>query len=148
MPKLTREQYNKWDTAAQNDFHFSVDTYLMRNEKELVKVVYTNAEKTACIRFTLEYTPEYEKKTNSYGCSWNVRTGRQIPALHVATWQKSTSTESWISHGIGKTIHIAEPVQKKNYALLCKLSGTINTADYMDYAALPDHTGIPAGIII
>ena len=129
MAKITREQYNKWNAQAQNGFSFDLQFFYNWHEKRLRKTV-EQPDKNV-VEFVIDYRAEYETKTNEYGCKWNVETGRHIPYLRVSIWHPSSSEGMYHSYGTGTTYDIGEPEDKRRYAALCNLSGTINTDDYM-----------------
>ena len=132
MAKLTKEQYAKWCEQAKNGFILDLRYYLTWGEKTLTKRI-----KTACgdvIEFRIEYMPEYKQTTNEWGCKWNERTGRYIPMLNVARW-RPTGTGCYSSSGYIAEKQIGEPEQTKKYNVLCKLSGEIETDEYMEKIA-------------
>ena len=129
MARLTREQYNKWNAQAKNGFQFDLEYYLTWNEKTLTKKI--KMENGDIIEFKIEYIKEFETKTNDYGCKWNVETGRYIPTLYITHWRPSTSG-CFHSHGHEKEETLGSPESSKKYNILCKLSETVNTDQYME----------------
>lgn len=144
--KITREQYNKWNAAAKNDFEFDLDRFVVWNEKELVKWIPDDDAGDLQTQYRLIYTAEFQRKQNQF-CSWNEATGRHIPTLHISKWRRSASG-CFVSNGIGKFIHIGLPVEKKNYSLLCKYSGMIDLEALPDYDAIQSDAAAPAGLVI
>lgn len=116
--KFTREQYNKWNAAAHNDFNFDFEHAVIWSEKRLTKRV--PLENGVVIEFLLDYYNEYETHTN-YGCKWNVETGRQIPHLVTHEWHPA-STPGVFTDGTGNREKVGEIQKNKNYNYLCKLS--------------------------
>lgn len=129
MAKITREQFNKWNQQAKNGFGFDLNYYLTWTEKTLTKKV--KMENGDVIEFKIEYQKEFETKTNSYGCRWNVETGRYIPTLYITHWKPSTSG-CYCSSGFDKSEILGEAETSKKYSTLCKLSEKINTDGYME----------------
>ena len=129
MPSITREQAQKWDAQARGGFRFDVRYYVIWGEKELRKTVELPGGRY--VEFKIGYRAEYETKTNDYGCKWNVETGRHIPELSVRVWQPSGAAGVYSSSGFGKHIDIGQAQTKKNYKILCQLSETGNTVEYM-----------------
>lgn len=129
MPSITREQAQKWDAQARGGFRFDVRYYVMWGEKELRKTVELPGGRY--VEFKIGYCAEYETKTNDYGCKWNVETGRHIPQLSVTVWTPTATEGVYTSHGYGKHIDIGPALAKKNYKILCQLSETVNTEEYM-----------------
>lgn len=133
MAKITREQYNKWNAQANNGFSLDIQYFVIWNEKTLTKKI--KLENGNVIEFKIEYHKEFETKTNSYGCKWNVETGRYIPMLNITVWHPTTSG-CYTSSGWVKSERIGEVQNTKKYNVLCKLSAEINTDEYIkEFAA-------------
>lgn len=133
MAKITREQYNKWNAQANNGFSLDLQYFVIWNEKTLTKKI--KLESGNVIEFKIEYHKEFETKTNSYGCKWNVETGRYIPMLNITVWHPTTSG-CYASSGCAKSERIGEVQNTKKYNVLCKLSAEINTDEYIkEFAA-------------
>lgn len=125
MAKITRAQFEKWNAQAKNGFQFDLNYFFTHSgEKTLVRHIELD-EKNVLILEIL-YFPEYETKTNEHGCSWNVRTGREIPNLHYQVYERKESGCLW-GYGLGTWEPIGEAVEKKSFSLLCKLSANIDT---------------------
>lgn len=122
MPSITREQAARWNAKARNGFTFDVRKYVVWGEKTLHQIIDLGDGDRMEIR--LLYQEEYERKTNEHGCSWNVRTGRFLPHVHLTRWHPTAT--AWTSHGLGDWIPVGEPQTSKKYDVLCKLSATIN----------------------
>ena len=129
MAKLTREQYNKWNAQAQGGFSFDFKHFCIWGEKRVRKTA-EQLDKNI-VEFVIEYRAEYETKTSEYGCKYNIQTGRHIPVLRVNIWRPTSTEGVYTSHGTGKVYDIGEAQNKQSYAVLCKLSGTVNSDDYM-----------------
>jgi hypothetical protein len=125
MPSITRDQFHKWNAQAQGGFVFDFRQYCIWGDKELIKQIDLGTGKV--VQFRLCYFPEYETRTN--GCTFHVQTGRHIPTLDISIWRKQDSV--LISNGGSKQITVGDPQAKKNYKVLCNLSGTIDTDKYM-----------------
>lgn len=128
MATLTREQYKKWNSQAQNGFKLDIEYYVSYGEKTLVK--YIKQADGTIIQFKLWYIPEYETVTNEYGCRWNVRTGKQIPMLEIDKLIPSSSG-CYIVSPIKDNIQMAAAEKTMKYATLCKISATLDTAEYL-----------------
>lgn len=128
MAKITREQFNKWNAQAKNGFQFDLEHFLTWNEKTLTKRI--KMENGDIIEFKVEFEKEFETKTNTYGCHWNVETGRYIPMLYITHWKPSTSG-CYHSSGREKSEALGNPENSKKYNVLCKLSEMVNTDEYM-----------------
>lgn len=125
MAKITRAQFEKWNAQGQNGFAFDLQHFLVWGEKRLHKIIpQENGDK---LEVVLDYRPEYKRHTNEHGCSWNTETGRHIPYMSVTRWCPSGTDGVHISHGFSERENVGEISEKKNYAYLCKLSGTVNT---------------------
>lgn len=133
MAKITREQFNKWNSQAKNGFQLDLQHYLVWNEKILTKKI--KMENGDIIEFRIEYHKEFETKTNEWGCKWNEETGRYIPMLCITRWKPSTSG-CYCSGGWAKTEILGSPETSKKYNVLCKLSETVDIDKYMkEFAA-------------
>lgn len=129
MAKVTREQIIKWNGQAKNGFGLDVQYFIIWNEKTLTKKI--EMENGDVVEFKIEYNKEFETKTNSYGCRWNVETGRYIPMLYITLWKPSNSG-CYHSGGFDKSEILGEPEKSKKYSTLCKLSGIVDTDRYME----------------
>lgn len=107
MPKITREQVRKWDAKCSNGFHFDLNRFLMRGEKEISKYIpLPDGRKLEARLYYSEVTQGFRKI--------GVR-----PTLHLSIW-KQTET-AMVSHGLGKFIDAGEVTDKKNFSALCAL---------------------------
>lgn len=122
MPSITREQAARWNAKARNGFSFDVRYYAMHGEKTLHQIIDLDGGDKMEIR--LLYEAERRKKTNEFGCSWTVTTGRYLPTVHLTRWHPSGA--AWTSRGLGDWITIGEPQDAKKYDVLCKLSATVD----------------------
>ena len=129
MARLTREQYQKWNGQAQNGFTFDIQEYIGWNEKALTKSI--KQPDGTIIQFKIEYYPEYERKTNQWGCHWNVETGRQIPMMRIDRLVPGSTEGIYIVHTVKEKITMGEPENTKKYSTLCRISGTVNTDEYL-----------------
>ena len=132
MARITREQVEKMNAQAKNGFKFDIEYFLIHHEKTLTKIVVLN--ESQFVRFKLMFEDERE---NADG--WRRPTGRQIPNIHISLWNNSRGFAS--SHGLGTWEKIGEPVNKKSFALLCKLSAEVDTGEFLkklDYEKLTD----------
>lgn len=124
MATITREQFEKWNAQAKNGFKLDLQYYLCFSEKTLIKdIPQANGD---IIQFKLWYLPEYETKTNEYGCRWNVRTGRQIPMMRIEKLLKTSTEGSYQVVTIKDDRPMGEPEKTLKYSTLCKISGTVN----------------------
>lgn len=124
MPSITREQAARWNAKARNGFTLDVRYYVMHGEKTLHQVIDLDGGDKMEVR--LLYEEERRKKTNEYGCSWTVTTGRYLPTVHLTRWHPSGA--AWTSSGLGDWITAGEPQTSKKFDVLCKLSGQIDAA--------------------
>ena len=130
MAKLTREQLTKWNAKAHNGFRLDIEYFLTWNEKTLIKDILL--PEGDIIRFKLYYIPEYETITNSYGCIWNQRTGRQIPTMRVDKLVKGKTEGIYIVHTLEHDITMGDPEKTLKFAALCNISASVNTDKYME----------------
>ena len=121
MAKITVAQAKKWDSQAQGGFRLDTRKLAFTGEKELVQSFSQSDGKI--LEVHVGYYPEYEEKTNDYGCTWKTATGRQIPSLWI-----DELTETRPESGMYRVIRvldvqkIGEPCNKKMYSTLCTLS--------------------------
>ena len=129
MVKITKEQYTKWSAQAKNGFVLDLQHYVIWSEKTLTKRI--KMADGDVMEFKIEYMKEYEQKTNEWGCKWSVETGRYIPTMTITRWHP-TGTGCYTSIGrYEEEKPLGEPEQTKKYSVLCKLSGEIDTDEYM-----------------
>ena len=133
MAKLTREQLNKWNAQAKNGFQLDLQYFLVWNEKTLIKNI--PQEDGSIIQFKLWYMPEYETKTNDFGCKWNVRTGRQIPMMRIDRLVPGNTEGVYIVHNVRDDKPMGEAEKTLKFATLCKISGTVNTDEELKVIA-------------
>lgn len=125
MAKLTREQYKKWNAQAKNGFQFDLQYFLTWNEKTLIKNI--PQEDGSIIQFKLWYMPEYETVTNEHGCTWNQRTGRQIPMMKIEKLVPGKTEGIYIVHTLRDNKQMGEAEKTLKFATLCKISEKVNT---------------------
>lgn len=125
MAKITREQLNRWNAQAKNGFRLDLEYFLNWGEKTLIKDI--KQEDAGYIRFKLYYMPEYETKTNEYGCKWNVKTGKQIPTLRIERLKPCKTEGMYQVLTVKDDVQMGEPEKTMKYSTLCKISGKIDT---------------------
>lgn len=121
MPKLTKEQFEKWSNQAANGFVFDTYAYCIYGEKSLIRKI--KQEDGCIIEHEIKYTNEIKPVTNSFGCIYNDYTGRFIPTLSTYLW-KPGKTEGVYVMSKEKNKQLGEPQDKKKYSVLCELSKT------------------------
>ena len=139
MPKITREQLNKWNAQAANGFRLDLEYFLTWGEKRLEKIITReNGDRFSII---LEYFPEYEKIPCGQYFTRNRPTGRQIPHISVEynyLLDKDKAREGAYNFYSFSDIlpkqPIAEPETSKKFTTLCKLSQTIDAAEWIEKA--------------
>lgn len=130
MATLTREQFNKWNAQAKNNFQFDLQWFCVWNEKTLTKKIRLDGGKI--LELKLEYIKEFETKTNEHGCRWNVETGRYIPILDIRIWKPSESGSGCYIQTHEKSYIIGDAEKSKKYNVLCKFSGELDENQYID----------------
>ena len=123
MATITREQFNKWNAKAQNGFRFDLTHYVTWGEKQLIKNI--KNEDGTVTQYILSYFPEHITHTNKYGCRWREETGRHFPTIQKNRLHPLPSGLYSVHHG--EYIKVGEAQKTRNYNLLCKLSGTVDT---------------------
>lgn len=127
MAQLTREQATTWNTGNANGFSFDVSNYVMRGEKESTKVINLCDDKY--LRVTVMYTAEYRRTGGGY----NMPTYQHIPAVHMATYQKSG--QAYMSRGLGYWHNLGAAVPKKNYNALKQFTHDLTTEKCLELFA-------------
>ena len=130
MPKLTREQAQKWTKDLPQGWKFDAQRYVMWGEKEIFTDSPEN-EKGVFYRLTLEYRAETENA--GY---FRRETGRQIPTASISRYTPTGSGMFSVVHIL--TENAADPESKRNYNALVKLAATIDSAEYFRRAAEKD----------
>ena len=120
MPRITREQFNRWNAKAQGGFKFDLRHYVTWGEKTLVKTIERDGGDVLEIR--LAYEDEYETRHSAAGCRYRVETGRHIPVMHMQYWTPSSTPGVYTSRDLGQTQQIGDPQKTKSYDVLCKKS--------------------------
>ena len=129
MAKITREQLNRWNAQAKNGFRLDLNYFLTWGEKTLIKDI---KQEDGYIRFKLYYMPEYETRTNEYGCKWNVKTGKQIPMLRIERLKPLQTEGMYQVLTVKDDVQMGEPEKTMKYSTLCKISGKIDTDKEME----------------
>lgn len=123
--KITREQVIKMNSKMSNGFSVDLWTLGVWGEKQCTKKVYIgNPENGEYVKFSILWHPEFEERKTAYGQSFNVKTGRSVPTLHLSRWEKGKTEGVDVSHGTGKYISIGEAQERKNFSVLQKLTAT------------------------
>lgn len=124
MSKLTVEQIKKINNGCSNDFSFDRNYFLFHNEKTLKKNVFLEEKdidgNEQCINAHLYYFPEYEEYTNCNGVKCNKKTGLFIPTLRLSLYHLENDGKCGVSHGLGVTVEVGEPIKRKTISYLQK----------------------------
>ena len=120
--KLTANDVKRFDGMCKNGFHFDVRYWMIHDEKTVSKEVSVDG---GHVQIHLLWMDDYETKTNDYGCSWKVPTGKKIPVANVSFW-RPTGNGVFSSRGIGKWIPLGDPVARKSFKVLTDATGTID----------------------
>lgn len=123
---MTREDVKKINSECKNGFEFYLYGYLMNKEKELSKRIKLADNKFLEAR--LEWDKVLERKTNEWGCSWNVETGEVKPVLRLSVWTNK-ETGVAVSYGFGYTEVAGSPVKRRSMKSLQALTGNYTTED-------------------
>lgn len=126
MGTITQKQVDAINAKCGNGFHFDVRNYLEKREKVLCKYVALVEGKTLA-RFELYWNDEIVTRKNEHGCNVREYTGNVVPVMHCSIWNKSTTSECWVSHGLGK-FHTFDknPSPKRLMNILCAKSGELS----------------------
>lgn len=122
MAKCTRAQVAKWNEQLMNGFTFDLYGFIMGGDKSAVK------------NLPLTDGRKLQAKLRYHEVSENWRTVGQQPVLHLSIWEEIEGTDMMRSFGLGATIKLGEMQQKKQYNVLCKLSGGITDEQIKRYA--------------
>lgn len=122
MPSITKEQYVKWNSKAQNGWNLDVQEYVVWGEKCLVKRVPINDKEH--IEYKLTWQEDSKPIINQYGeNTYTIGSNTYMPVLHVNKWKESNSTKGiYIMVGTGDSKVLGKAQDRKNFNLLCKLS--------------------------
>lgn len=122
--KISMESIKKWNAKMGQGFTTDINHLVTWNEKRPHLVVDIEGS-DAQVEICLAYYDEYERITNEYGCSYNRPTGRYIPTAHVQKW-RPTGSGMMQSFGLGKTVNIGEPCEKRMFSKLQNLTHTVD----------------------
>ena len=117
MAKLTREQAQKWNAQLHGDFRFDVRYYVMWGNKVARRNIELEDGKI------LQATLEYHDIRDGYRS-----TGKVQPVLHFQIWKDGHTEGMMVSTGMGASVEIGTPQNKRNWNELCKLSGLYDEA--------------------
>lgn len=121
--KVTKQQVENWNKKAGNGFSVNIRMLMLHSEKVLTKFV--DIDEGHCYEYTIRFFEEYSNQ----GSGWRIETGRKIPMITRTKW-KYEHNDMMSSSGWDKKIAIGEPVEKRSFALLQKLSHNI-TDEYL-----------------
>lgn len=121
---MTREDVKKINSECKNGFEFYLYGYLMRKEKELSKRI--NLADNQYLEARLEWHEVTERKTNEWGCSWNVKTGEVQPALRLSVWTNKENGMA-VSYGLGYTEVAGSPVKRRSMKRLQDITNNWTT---------------------
>lgn len=128
MAKLTKEQAIRWTKQCGNGFIFDARHYIMNSEKQCVREDIISDTKR--VRTTVLFMDEIVTKNNGY-CSYNVRSGKYIPCVHVATYTCRPDSDFMSSSGLGHFFKAGDAVERQTYKTLAELSKTIDIDKYV-----------------
>lgn len=125
MAKMTQKQVDNLNARCGNGFHFDLQTFMERGEKQLCKLIALEEEKKI-VKIGLYWKDEVVKRRNEHGCTVSEYTGNVIPTLHCAVWRKSETTSCWVSHGLGSFHEFRNvPSTKRLMNALCDMTGEV-----------------------
>ena len=132
MPSITREQLHKLIKNLPENWHFDTFHYCTWGDKEIYTDSPADNETGVFYRLTLEYKPVYG---NSHYCQ---PTGQQ-PTASIHRYTPTGTTD-----GVYYTVHIldipqGDPQPRKNYNVLVKIAGTIDTGAAFNEARQHDN---------
>lgn len=135
MPKITKEQFLKWEAMCANGFTLDLQKYVVWGEKEPTKQIRLDEENI--IIATVGY---YDERVD--GGRWG-ETVRKIK-LHLALWHPATTEGVMYSTGYGAYITLDDtPQPKKEYKKLAAWTEKLDDDTIMQYA---EENGILNGI--
>lgn len=124
MAKLTKEQVQKWNAQLQGGFKFDVMYFLNWNQKVARRNIELANGKI------LQATLEYRDIRDGYRL-----TGQVHPMLHFQIWHKGSVEGMMHSFGMGASVEIGTPQNKRNWKELCNLSGLYDDKKLLELAA-------------
>lgn len=123
MATLTVEQARKKQALCPEGWRFDEYRFVAFNDSVTRRYIDLDDNKYICA--TVEYTKEYERKNNGY-CSFNVATGKVLPTLNISEWTRKPETGCAVSHGLGKSVVLGAPEDRKVFKTLCKYAATVS----------------------
>lgn len=127
---MTNQDVMKMNSECSNGFAFYLWRYITYKDKEFIKRIPLgdNLE----LHIVIYWAEDFETKQNAYGQSFNVLTGKYIPALHFSVWKVEGTVEK--SEGIGRFFIIpnAEKSKRKTYKKLQQLTKNYTTEKCME----------------
>lgn len=134
MPRITKEQFLKWEAMCANGFTLDLQKYVVWGEKEPTKQI--KLDDKNILMATVGY---YDERVE--GGRWG-ETVRKIK-LHLALWHP-TGDGMMTSYGLGATITLDDtPQPKKEYKKLCGWTEKLDDDTIMHYA---EKNGVLNGI--
>lgn len=123
MATLTLEQARKKQALCPEGWRFDEYRFVAFNDSVTRRYIDLDDNKYICA--TVEYTKEYERKNNGY-CSFNVATGKVLPTLNISEWTRKPETGCAVSHGLGKSVVLGAPEDRKVFKTLCKYAADVS----------------------
>lgn len=137
MAKITRKQVDAINARCKNGFHFDLQTFMERGEKQLCKLV-TLVEEKKVVKVALYWKQEIVRRKNEHGYTVPEYTGNVVPALHCAVWNKSESSPCWMSYGTGGFHDFKDaPSAKRLMNSLCEMTDKVT--DRLVCEMVPEH---------
>ena len=121
---MTKADVIKMNEGCANGFEFDLWHYMTHKEKEIKKDIPMGENKY--LRVGIIWTEHREKRTNAYGQSYPVYTGMYEPQLHFSMWYKEDNGFDH-SYGLGYFKTIGQPVSRRNFKALQKMSKDYDT---------------------
>ena len=123
MPTITKVQFDRWNGQLTNGFQLDLKRFVIHGDKE--------ARKT----FDLSDGRVLEARLNYYPVYENYRVVGYQPTLDLQLWYPGHTEGMMISHGLGVQHKVGQMQQKKQYTVLCKLSGVVTDEQIKQIAA-------------
>lgn len=123
MAKISKEKIEEINAKSGNGFFLDIPMAVWYNDKRLKKYIQlSDSEK-------LEASLSFYDRRVGYTC-------KPVICLHLSIWETSDiSSDMLVSKGLGATIDLSEPYERKKFADIIKLSHEITDEKIMQYAA-------------
>lgn len=130
---ITKKQYDAKTAITPAGWSYDWRHAVVWGDHRVTKSIPLDADHVLIA--TIGYRAEIVRERNPYGCIIPRETGRQVPTLNVKRWTQRPGERFATSSGLGASVAVGEPQDRKIYKALCKIAAEVTEEQIFDLLA-------------